>query len=255
MTARPLAAALAVETRKAVASRVLWTTTALLVVGITVLTATLTLAAAAGNEQVVAQLGPLAELAGWDRLVGVAIQIASAAGLLGLGVALSWMFGREFAEGTVTGLFAVQVPRTTLALAKLVVFLAWAIVVAVALVVVLAMAGVALRTGPLDARAVGALVRLLVLMTCSGLLATPAAWAASLGRGLLPGITASIVLVVITQVSVIAGAGAWFPVAAPALWAMDPTAAAWPQLALVAAVPLAFGILTMIAWDRLQLDR
>jgi ABC-2 type transport system permease protein len=53
----------------------------------------------------------------------------------------------------------------------------------------------------------------------------------------------------------VAGVGAWFPVTAPALWALDPSAVSAGQLALVATVPLLFGGLTIGAWRRLQLDR
>lgn len=258
-----LVAALAVEARKALASRVMWTATALLVVGIATLTATLVLAAEAGNEQVLSQLGPLAELEGWARLIGAATQISSAAVLLGFGVVLSWMLGREFADGTVSGLFALPVGRGTVAAAKLLVFWLWSVLVGVALVVAVALLGYAVGSGPLDGSAAAglggsaaaALARLLVLVILSGLLAVPAGWVATLGRGLLPGIATAIVLVIIAQVAVIAGSGAWFPVAAPALWAIEPAAVSIGQLALVPSVPLVFGALTVRAWGRLELDR
>ncbi|TDQ58936.1 hypothetical protein EV188_104685 [Actinomycetospora succinea] len=47
----------------------------------------------------------------------------------------------------------------------------------------------------------------------------------------------------------------WFPLAAPALRALRLGEVAPHQLALVALVPLAFGALTALAWDRLRLDR
>lgn len=255
MTAETLMAALSVEARKALASRVLWTTGALLAVGIVALACSLTLAVMAGNPQVISQLGPLGDLEGWPLLIGGVTQITAAAAPLGFGVAAGWMMGREFAEGTISALFALPVARTVIATAKLLVLLAWTLVVAAVLVVVTGLAGIVVTTGAVDAAAAMALARLFVLAALSGLLAFPAAWASTLGRGILPGIATSIVLVVITQIAVISGGGGWLPFAAPALWAMDPASVPSVQLALVAVVPAIFAGLIVLAWKRLQLDR
>lgn len=182
-------------------------------------------------------------------------QITAAGVLPALGIGLSWLIGREFAEGTVTGLFALPVPRWTIALAKLLVYAAWAAAVAVVLGGVLLALGLLLGFGIPDLDAWQALARQLALTTLSALFATPVAWAATLGRGLLPGIATAIGLLVIAQVMAFTGTGAWFPIVAPALWAISPGSVSAAQLALVAAIPLAFGALTLLAWHRLQLDR
>ncbi|MFC4496249.1 ABC transporter permease [Streptomyces ovatisporus] len=249
------AAALSVEVRKFLASRVVRTGTVLIVLGITVLTVSMSAAAEAGNERVVAQLGGLADEEGWTRLSGVAAQITGAAGLLGFGVVLAWAVGREFAEGTVSGLFALPVSRRTVLAAKLTAFAAWSAAVAVALVTVLAVAGLAAGNGTPEAEELAGLARVFALVVFSGLLAVPVAWAATLGRGLLPGIAAAIGTVAVAQVMVVAGTGAWFPVAAPAMWALEPATVSRAQLALVPLVPLVSGLLAMRAWSRLQLDR
>lgn len=249
-----LTTAIRIEARKFTASRVTHTATLLLIAGISVLTGAMVAAADAGNERVLAQLGDLADQEGWARLSGVAAQITAAAGALGVGVVLAWVVGREFAEGTINCLFAVAVPRTTIVLAKLVVVAVWTMVVAVGLIMALAAVGVLVVGAPDDDAATG-LARLFVLTVLSGLLATPAAWAATLGRGLLPGIAAMAVMIVVTQVLAVAGAGAWFPIAAPALWAIDPDAVTGVQLGLVAVVPAVFTFLTSRSWSQLQLDR
>lgn len=68
-------------------------------------------------------------------------------GLLGFGVALSWTIGREFSDGTITGLFALPVSRPVIALAKLLVHLLWITAVAVALTALTGTVGLALRLG------------------------------------------------------------------------------------------------------------
>ncbi|MEV0396471.1 ABC transporter permease [Polymorphospora rubra] len=250
-----LTAALHVELRKLAASRVMRATAVLIVAGIAVLSTALTAAATAGNEQIIAQLGPHAAAGGWDLLTGVVAQIIAAGGLLGFGVALSWLVGREFTDGTITGLFALPVSRRVLVLAKLLSHLLWAVLVAIVLTAVVAVAGTLLGLGAWNGDVVAALGRQFVLTVLSALVAAPAGWAAALGRGPLPGIATTICLIVVAQVAVVAGAGAWLPVAAPALWALQPGAVAPAQLALVAVVPVGFAALTVAAWNRLQLDR
>ena len=87
------------------------------------------------------------------------------------------------------------------------------------------------------------------------LIAVPAAWVATIGRGLLPGIAATVGIIVVAQVSAIAEIGVWVPIVTPALWAIAPEAVPPAALLGVAGVPLAFGALCALAWSRLQLDR
>jgi ABC-2 type transport system permease protein len=250
-----LAAAIAVETRKAVASRVMLSTTVILVVGIGALALGMLLAAASGDEQVLAKLGPLAGVGGWAGLVGTVLQITAAGGLLAFGVALSWLFGREFADGTIAALFALPVSRPAIAVAKLVVYTTWSVGVAVVLTAVVAVLGLVMGYGATDAAGLGELARIPVLVVLSALIAVPAGWAATIGRGLLPGIGATIGIIVIAQVSAIADVGAWVPIVAPALWAIAPDAVPAAALLTVPTVPLVFGALCALAWSRLQLDR
>lgn len=252
-----LGAALHAEARKALASRVLRTTTVLMVAGISVLGGTLVAAAMGGNEQVTRQLGPLADETGWHLFTGVVAQVTAAGGLLAFGVALTWSFGREFVDGTITGLFALPTPRATIAVAKLIIHAAWVIGVALIFTALLTVTGLILHLGAIDAMVLGQLGRQLVLTVLTGLIATPAAWAATLGRGLLPGIATTVGLIVVAQVTVILNAdtAAWFPLAGPALWALFPGSIGAPQLLAVAIVPVTFGALTVRAWQRLRLDR
>ncbi|MFC8907026.1 ABC transporter permease [Micromonospora sp. NPDC057140] len=249
-----LRAALAVEARKVTSARVVAGTSILLLVGIAVLAGATTLAAA-GNEQLMAKLGPSATQGGWVSLLATASQITAAGGLLAFGVVLSWLFGREFADGTVTGLFALPVSRPTIALAKLIVYLLSTVGVATLLVLMIAGIGFATGAGPLAGTAPAGLLRLWSLTVLTALLAVPAGWAATIGRGLLPGIATAVAILVAAQILVVAGTGGWFPFVAPALWAISPGSVSATQLAIVPLVPLTFGLLVLWTWHRLQLDR
>ncbi|MBX3195328.1 MAG: ABC transporter permease [Schumannella sp.] len=250
-----LRAALTTEARKAVTSRVLRWTTGLLLASIVALTSGILAAKELGDPQLTAKLGPIVALDGWPALLAIAAQITAAGVMPALGIGLSWIVGREFADGTITGLFALPVPRWAIALGKLVVYLVWTVVVAITLCAVLLALGLLLGLGGPGPSDWQALTRELSLTILVGLVAMPIAWAATLGRGLLPGIATAIGLLVISQVMAFTGSGAWFPVVTPALWAIDPDAVTLPQLALIPSVPLVFGALTLLAWHRLQLDR
>ena len=93
-----------------------------IVIGISVLSGSMLLAAATTTDpQLLAKLGPVAT-GDWQGFLLGAAQITGAGGLGGFAVVLAWMFGREFGDGTITGLFALPVRRTTIALAKLLVY-------------------------------------------------------------------------------------------------------------------------------------
>ena len=183
------------------------------------------------------------------------MQITAAGGLLGFGVGVSWLFGREFADGTVAALFGLPVGRSRIAMAKLVIYAAWAAGVSILLALGLLVTGLAAGLGPPTP------VRSRVWPANSRSACSPRSspclpgWAASWGRGLLPGIAVTIGLLVVAQVSVLGGFASWLPIVAPAFWAMQPDARAALALLTVPLVPLVFGAATVSIWMRLQLDR
>jgi ABC-2 type transport system permease protein len=246
--------AVAVEFRKARSSRVLWSTGVLLALGVTVLAAAMVAAARSGDVEVVAKIGPQAATGDWSALLVVATQITSAAAVLAFGVGISWLYGREFADGTIPGLFGLPVGRGAIAMAKLLVYLAWAVAVTLVSVLLLFAGGLAVGLGVPDAVALEGFGRLLALGVLTALIAVPAGWAASVGRGLLPGIAVAVGILVVAQVSVIADLGSWVPFVAPALWAMQADIHSTAALVVVPIVPLVFGAGTVIGWRRLELD-
>jgi ABC-2 type transport system permease protein len=255
-----LRAALVTESLKFRRARVVLVTSVMLVVGIAVLSGSMLLAAAREDPRTAAKLGTLVEPGGWVGYLAAAGQITAVAGLLGFGVALAWSFGREFTDGTVSGLFGLPVPRPTIAAAKLLVHLGWVLVVSVALAATLLVMGFAFGLGGFDPAAAPLLGRQVAVAGLTGLLAVPAGWAATLGRGPLGGIAVLVGIIVVAQVAAIGGVGAWFPFAAVGVWAASPEATFFTDvgpahLALTVPVAALFAALTLRAWQRLQLDR
>jgi ABC-2 type transport system permease protein len=212
-------------------------------------------AARSGNVAVIAKLGPDGT-PDWHGFLAAATQISAAGGLAGFAIVLGSMFGREFADGAVNGLFALPIGRGTIAAAKFAAFAAWGVLVSAAMPLVLGLTGVALGLGMPGATELDGLGRLAVLGVTDLILATPVAWAATAGRSVLAGVGVAIALIVIAQVSVLTGAGGWMPLAAPALWAMTAGQAAnLGQVALVLPFGALWIALTIVTWRRLQLDR
>jgi ABC-2 type transport system permease protein len=250
-----LGAAVQVEGRKTLAARVPAITLILFVVGVTAICLSTTVAAATGSPEVLAKLGPLVVAGGWPGYLNAALQVAAAGSAGGCGILLSWSFGREFSEGTISGLFTLPVSRSVIASAKLIAYLLWSVAAAVLLTATVIIAGMFAGLGtmaPADAGVAGRLP-LLVLMTAG--VALPAAWVSTLGRSILGGIAVTIGLVASAQVLVFTGAGAWYPPAAPALWALQPTRSNALAALIGLALPLIFAMLTALTWRRLQLNR
>jgi ABC-2 type transport system permease protein len=229
---------------------------AAIVMGISVLSASMLLAAATTHDpQLLAKLGPVAT-GDWQGFLLGAAQITGAGGLGGFAVVLAWMFGREFGDGTITGLFALPVRRTTIALAKMIVYALWASSMSVLLAIVLALVGTIAGLGPVDEHTLAILARQAALGIMSVAITLPVAWAATLSRSVLGGVSVAIGLVVVAQVSVLAGLGGWMPLAAPALWAISLGATVSPiQLALLIPFGTIFVVLVAQSWRRMQLDR
>jgi ABC-2 type transport system permease protein len=248
-------AAIHVEALKLTRSRVGVIASLALIAGTLAVLGGITAALRSGNPDLIAKAGRAASL-DWPGLLSSAAQVTAAGGLLGFGVVLTWMFGREFADGTITGLFALPVGRGRIALAKLTVYAAWVIAVSLILALGVLILGILLGYGIPNAHVWAGLGRQCVLGVLTGAIATPTGWVATSARSLLAGVGCGIGLVVVAQVGALAGAGGWMPLAAPALWAMsNGTTVTVLQLALTLALALTFAVLTCASWSRLQLNR
>lgn len=156
---------------------------------------------------------------GWGGITGFAAQIVSVGALLAVGVVVAWVFGREFTDRTFGTLFASPTPRSDIAAAKLLVLVVWGFALAVAVAMLTLGAGMPIGLGTPDAAAWAGAGRILVVGALTVLLTLPLALVASVARGYLAAVAVLLGLVVVTQIVVALGAGAWFPYASPGLWA------------------------------------
>lgn len=190
---------------------------------------------------------------GWEGYVGLAALGLGICVLLAGGIVSSWTIGREFTDGTIVGLFAVATSRASVARAKIIAYLSWGSTLVVLQSTLTCLGGLALALPPSGVLAAWATVSASGLgMLCSVL---PVTWVSTRWRGYLPGIGATLILLVVTNLAAGFGLGRYIPWAIPTLWAAPNSTI--PTMALV--VPITTGLLgawaTHASWSRLELGR
>lgn len=216
-----------IEARKAVRSRLpLWTALGSLFMpfGIAFLIFV------ARNPEIAQKLGLISAKANllaysatdWPTYLGLFGQLIAAGGFVLFVLVISWVFGREFADGTVKDLLAVPVQRASILLAKFIVVAVWA----AALTAVVMTAG--LIMGAIIQLPQGSLSIILqgsaAVAVTAGLtivVVLPMALFASLGRGYLLPIGMAILTFMATNLIVVVGWGQYFPWAVPALYVIE----------------------------------
>jgi ABC-2 type transport system permease protein len=150
-------------------------------------------------------------------------EIVSGAGLFLAVLVMSWVFGREFVDGTLKDMLPVPVRRSSILFAKFAVVAVWFGVLAFIMYVAGVTAGSLLNLpgASLDLTLQGAIV--MAVATCMvTVVASPFALLASIGRGYLLPVGVVIVTVVVANLAVVVGRGEYFPWAVPGLFTQGP---------------------------------
>jgi ABC-2 type transport system permease protein len=156
----------------------------------------------------------------WPTYIGLYGQLMAAGGFFLFILITSWVFGREYTDGTLKDMLAVPVQRSSILLAKFIVVIAWSILLTVVIVITGLITGALVRL-PGGSAQVFLQGGLLVAIAACLVIATvlPFAFFASAGRGYLLPIGLAVLTLMMTNVVVIAGWGEYFPWAVPGLYA------------------------------------
>jgi ABC-2 type transport system permease protein len=214
-----------IEWRKAIRSRMpLWTALGSLFMPLGIAF----LIFVARNPEIAQKLGLISAKANliaysatdWPTYLGLFGQIIAAGGFFLFILIISWVFGREFADGTLKDMLAVPVQRSSILLAKFILVAVWS----AALTIVIFIAGLVM----------GAIIRLpggsisvilqgsdLVLITACLVIGVvmPFALFASVGRGYLLPMGVAVLTLMMANLVAIVGWGEYFPWAVPGLYA------------------------------------
>jgi len=156
----------------------------------------------------------------WQTFLGLLAEIIAAAGFFFFCLIISWVFGREFTDGTLKDMLAVPVQRSSILLAKFIITAIWSAVLTLIIFIVGLAMGAIIRL-PQGSASVfmqgGALVAITAALVIVVVL--PFAFFASIGRGYLLPIGIAIMVLIMANLVVITGWGAYFPWAVPGLYA------------------------------------
>jgi ABC-2 type transport system permease protein len=157
----------------------------------------------------------------WAAYLRVYAEIIGAGGLILFILILSWIFGREFADGTLKDMLAVPVQRGSIVLAKYIVMAIWSevmtLVIFVAGVIMGALINLPGSSIPIFLQG-SVLVAKASLLTITVVL--PFALIASIGRGYLLPIGVAILMMMMVNLAQILGWGEFFPWAVPVIFAL-----------------------------------
>lgn len=192
-----------------------------------------------------------ASVINWPSYLTTFAQMIAMAGMFLYVLIISWVFGREFVDGTLKDMLAVPVPRASILLAKFIVAAAWAGVVTILLFSVGLAVGAVIRLPQgswnelLQGCGLTALTTLLTITVC-----LPFALLASTGRGYLLPLGGAILALILANVAMVAGWGEIFPWAIPGLLTtLQGKGASLPAISYWVALLTGFaGIAATYAW-------
>ena len=214
-----------IEQRKAIRSRIpLWTMVGSLFMPLGIAF----LIFVSKNPEIAQQLGLVSakanlvaySAADWSTYLGLYGQIIAAGGFILFVMNTSWVFGREFTDGTLKDLLAVPVQRSSILLAKFIVVAAWSAVLTVVIYVVGLIMGAIIN---LPGASPGVFLHGTALVAVTACLVVavvpPFAFFASVGRGYLLPIGVAILALMMANLIAVLGWGAYFPWGVPGMYA------------------------------------
>jgi ABC-2 type transport system permease protein len=185
----------------------------------------------------------------WPTYLGLYGEVIGAGGIILFILIISWVFGREFSDGTVKDLLAVPIPRSSILLAKFIVGAIWFGALAIIIFIAGLIMGAILR---LPGSSMSVLLHGSVLVATAFCLVIPVvlpfALFASIGRGYLLPIGIAILTMIMVNLAQIIGWGEYFPWAVPVLYAEGKSPLAPVSYLIVVLTGLAGMAATYLWW-------
>jgi ABC-2 type transport system permease protein len=187
----------------------------------------------ARNPQISQQLGLISAKADlvaysatdWPSYLAFQGLFVAAGGFFFFVLAISWIFGREFTDGTLKDMLAVPVERATILLAKFIVMAVWSVAMSLIIFITGLIMGVVIQLPGGWSLQVIFQSSGLVLITAGMviLVVLPFAFFASMGRGYLLPIGMAVLALMSSNLVALAGWGEYYPWAIPGIYAQGKT--------------------------------
>ncbi len=180
----------------------------------------------------------------------VAMMVASGGFFLFV-LAASWIFGREFSDGTAKDLLAVPVPRVSILLAKFLIVILWSAIITLAMTSISLIMGLLLNlpgaSSEVISKGIGTIAATAGL---SILTAFPFAWVASIGRGYLLPLGLVVLVLMMSNFVALTGRGEIFPWAIPGIFGQGKTSLTLISFSIVILTGFVGMVITHNWWMR-----
>lgn len=157
--------------------------------------------------------------ANWNSYLGLLSQAVGVGGVLIFGFVASWLFGREYSDGTVKDLLSLPISRTKILNAKFIYYTIWCISLVLSNLILGLLIGFILRLPGWDSVMFLNNIQVYSLTTIMIiLLNTPIAFFAIYGKGFMTPLGIVAILLVLAQIIGALGFGNYFPWAVPGIY-------------------------------------
>lgn len=157
--------------------------------------------------------------ANWGSFLNLLSQAIGIGGILIFGFVASWLFGREYSDGTAKDLLALPISRIKILNAKFIYYIIWCLALVISNLVFGLIIGFVLQLeGWSIPLFLGHLKTYFITTILILLLNTPIAFFALWGRGYLTSLGVVVTLLVLAQIMGAMGAGNYFPWAVPGIY-------------------------------------
>ena len=157
--------------------------------------------------------------ANWESYVGLLSQAVGVGGVLIFGFVASWLFGREYSDGTAKDLLALPVSRIKILNAKFFYYVIWCLALVVSNLFLGLLIGLSLQLeGWNGSIFIENMVTYFITTLLIIMLNTPIAFLALWGKGYLTPLGFVAVLLVFAQIMGALGLGTYFPWAVPGIY-------------------------------------
>jgi len=177
--------------------------------------------------------------ANWDSYLGLLSQAVGVGGVLIFGFVASWLFGREYSDGTAKDLLSLPISRTKILNAKFIYYAIWCFALVISNLLLGLIIGFSLELKGLDNELfIKHLTIYLITTVMIVLLNTPIAFFAISGKGYLAPLGIVAIALVLAQIIGALGFGNYFPWAVPGIYAGSGGADLKSQLSILSYILL-----------------
>lgn len=157
--------------------------------------------------------------ANWTSYLGLLTQAVGVGGILIFGFVVSWLFGREYSDGTAKYLMSLPISRTKILNAKFIYYLIWCILLVLSNLLIGLLIGLSLQLPGWESAIFLSNIQIYLITTLMiVLINTPIAFFALFGKGFMTPLGIVAILLVLAQILGALGFGNYFPWSVPGIY-------------------------------------